>query len=343
MNINTRLSEFLRKGLIQSFYGGITYRLHIKTRRRVTLFFGDIFMNYLKACENAGLRNEMVSIGQEWMFLAVDVLVPSAMKKLPLSLLNMSMKKVWVGTGLMDDFNIEKKDDVVTIRTKNEVISKNIGENGFSVGLYMGLLNSLYGKAKTVRVKQTERENVYEFRLTGERYNGLGGEGKGKSEYVRLNVVGNLEGMTLEYALKNKILELKEGNRLFFRGRPLYPVENTVFHIIGNQGILLEKVSSLSYEFFRPLVSPEAPEEKMLMLLKTLLQAAGWGIVKIAIRSKRIEIDIECPPFGMQKENDNWEFLIKTILGYLWLIDKGFRIKESSERNRLLRIVYSRK
>ncbi|MCJ7816253.1 MAG: hypothetical protein MUP55_00185, partial [Candidatus Aenigmarchaeota archaeon] len=173
-----RLSESLRKGVMESFYGGLVNRFKIR-RRRVTLFFGDIFIDYLKECEKSNFRNEMVSLGQKWMVLYFGILVPSAMKRLPVTLLNIAMKKVWVNLGLMDDFKMEKKDSIVTISTRNEAISKAVGGNGFSVGLYMGILNVLYeSDIETISVEQTSENNTYVFRITGKTYKDLCGKGK---------------------------------------------------------------------------------------------------------------------------------------------------------------------
>lgn len=335
-----RLSESLRKGAMEAFRGGLVNKFKIR-RRRVTLFFGDIFIGYVRACEKSGYKKEMEAAGQKWMVLYFRTLVPSAMKKLPISLLNMIMKKVWVNIGLMDDFNMEKNNNVATIKTANEAISKAIGDNGFSIGLYKGILNVLYESgAETVSAKQSAESSAYVFRITGKDPGVF--EGKDKAEYDKLNTLKGMEGFALKDAFKSRILELKEGNKIYFRGRPVYPVENTIFHIIGNAGVLLDKVQEISFEFFRGLVEPETSDEKKLVLLKTLLQTMGWGALKIAVRDKEIEIGIENPPFGLQRERDNWEFLARAILGYLWLIDKKFRIKHAEEKGRRLRITYSR-
>ena len=54
----------------------------------------------------------------------------------------------------------------------------------------------------------------------------------------------------------------------------------------------------------------------------------GWGILTIIKKEKEIIIEIKNPPYGIQKESDNWDFIINVILGYLWVIDKKFRIIE---------------
>ena len=54
----------------------------------------------------------------------------------------------------------------------------------------------------------------------------------------------------------------------------------------------------------------------------------GWGILTIIKKEKEIIIEIKNPPYGIQKESDNCDFIINVILGYLWVIDKKFRIIE---------------
>jgi hypothetical protein len=334
-----RLSESLRKGAMETFHGGIINRFKIK-RRRDTLFFGDILSGYLKECERRGFREEMVSIGEEWMLLYFNSVVPPAMKKAPLFLLNMAMKRVWVNIGLMDDFRMEKRGDVVTIRTRNEALSRAIGENGFSVGLYVGILECIYGrKTRAVSVRQTIGDNVYVFRIGSEECRIP--EGRDKESYDRLNRPGKLKGMTLEYAFRNRILELTRDNRIRFRGRVVYPVENTVFHVIGSRGVCIDSVQDVSYGFFSGLVS-SGTDESRLVLLKTLLQAMGWGTVNIAVRKRGLEFGITNPPFGLQKQDDSWDFIARVILGYLWLSDRKFRIKSLGRKGRVLRIAYSR-
>ena len=77
-----------------------------------------------------------------------------------------------------------------------------------------------------------------------------------------------------------------------------------------------------------------------MIFLKTLLQTMGWGIITIVSKDKEIMIEIRKPPFGIQKEDDNWNFIIQTILGYLWLINKKYKIKNIRAGKKLL-IFYS--
>ncbi|MCK4714765.1 MAG: hypothetical protein KAT35_04265, partial [Candidatus Aenigmarchaeota archaeon] len=111
-----RLSESLRRNIMEANVGGVVNRFKIR-KRRVTLFFGDIFMRYIEECEGSGHKKEMKSIAEEWMLHYFKVLVPGSLKSLPLFLLNAVMRKVWINLGLMDDFRIVRKGDVMEIHT----------------------------------------------------------------------------------------------------------------------------------------------------------------------------------------------------------------------------------
>jgi hypothetical protein len=72
------------------------------------------------------------------------------------------------------------------------------------------------------------------------------------------------------------------------------------------------------------------------------MQSMGWGVLRIAVKGKEMRLEITSPPCGLQKEGENWEFLAKTILGYLWLIDRKLTIKDIQKKGRCLTIIYSR-
>lgn len=336
-----RFSDSLRKGIVQSIRGGLFAKFRLPTRR-LTLFFGDIFIGYLDECEKSGFGKEMGSAGQQWMTLFFGTLAPSAMKKLPVPFLNIIMKKIWTYVALMDDFAMQKSGNIITIRTKNEAISMAIGKNEFSTGLYTGILGVLYNsRIETVSVNQTMGENTYVFRIAGGIESHMGG--RSKEEYVRLNSMEESEdGFTLKDAISRGVFEIKGGKRIYFRGRPLYAVENTLFHIIGNKGVILDKVQEISYGFFSKVVIQDTDSEKKLVLLKTLLQSMGWGIFSVAVKGREILVEIKNPPYGLQTDGENWEFLARTILGYLWLIDRKFRMKALQAKGRHLYIIYSR-
>ena len=161
---------------------------------------------------------------------------------------------------------------------------------------------------------------------------------KDKRIYNKLNYIISPKGFTLKDAFKKNIFHLRE-NKIYFRGNPLYPVENTIFHLISDSGILLEKIPYISYNYFKKIIK-DSSDIKKLILLKTLLQTMGWGIVTIIPKENEIIIDIKNPPYGFQVERDRWDFLINTIMGYIWLIDKDFRIGDILEGYKHLIVKY---
>ena len=163
---------------------------------------------------------------------------------------------------------------------------------------------------------------------------------KEKRVYDKLNQPRRKTGFTLKDALKRGLFQLKNGNKIYFRGRSLIPIENTVFHLFSNEKILLEKVPILSYEYFSGIIEKSAKNENKLTLLKNILQAMGWGSITIVIKDG-ILVKIDNPPYGSQMERDNWLFLINVILGYLWLLDKKFTISRIKESYQRLEIHYS--
>jgi predicted RNA methylase len=66
----------------------------------------------------------------------------------------------------------------------------------------------------------------------------------------------------------------------------------------------------------------------------------GWGILTIAQRKRDVIIEIKNPPYGLQKEKDNWNFLVSMIEGYLWNINKNFKTISVKENFKYLRIRY---
>jgi len=165
---------------------------------------------------------------------------------------------------------------------------------------------------------------------------------KSKGQYNKLNYIEeDIRGVDLKNALEKNILHLSKGNKLYFRGKFLCPIENTIFHLIGNKGIMLNKISEISYDYFSILIDDESNIERKLILLKTLLQVMGWGVVKIVIKSDtKISVDIKNPPYGLQLEKDKWDFLLRTIQGFLWLINTNFKIEKINEGYKRITVDY---
>lgn len=332
-----RLSTSLSRNVMNVAVGTLLNRFKLKSRRN-TLFFEDILAIYVKKCDDAGYGRKIEESGITWMNLYLTLLMPERLKNLPPTLfLNTIISPVWTNLGLLNNFHIDKEGDTITIHTRGELVTRSVGENSAATGLYIGVINSMFGrKAKCIEAKQTKESCRYVFKLGGT-YSPI--EGKGKEVYNRLNLLPNIKGFTLKDALEKNVFVLQD-NKIYFRGGALVPVENTIFHILSNIGALLEEIPGISYDYFKEKIEDSSADRK-LTHLKTLFQTMGWGVMKILWESPRLSVDIQNPPYGLQVEKDNWAFLANTILGYLWLIDEGFRIGELAEGNKRLTITYT--
>jgi hypothetical protein len=321
-----RLSTSLSRNILEATVGGILNTFKLR-KRRVTLFFEDILAIYTKECEMTGFDKEMEEILQKWMFLCFEKLPPKPLKILPRGLLlNVIVKEIWINLGLMDDFQFIKRGDNIRIKTKNEGVTRIIGKNRAMVGFYQGVLAPMFNsKLELVKAIQGKASCEYVYKLTDKP---LTIEGKSHREYNSLNHLAPVEGHTLKNALEKGLFRLTENNKISFRGKLLCPIENTIFQIIGNRGICLEKIPHISYSFFSDIIDKESTKEKKIVLLKTLLQTMGWGIVNITIDGSKIVINIKKPPYGLQQEKDNWDFLFRTIQGYLWTLNENFIIDD---------------
>lgn len=332
-----RLSESLRRNIMETGVGNIINKFKAKSRRDV-LFFEDILASYIKECEKAGYGKEMEEIGHKWMNL-VNRLVPDTLLKLPVTIVfNLFLKKTWINLGYMDDLKVTKQNGLITIDTENEIITRIIGPNKFAVGVYKGILNVLLkSEIECVKASQSKTSCKYVFRPTDSSFKT---DAKEKSVYNNLNNISATKGFNLKNALKKGVFRLTEENRLYFRKKPVIPLENTVFHLISEQNTLSEKVPLISFDFFRNIIK-ESSDDKKLVLLKNLLQIMGWGTVNIMKEKDKISVKIENPPFGLQKEEDNWKFLTSIIQGYLWLIDKKIKSGNVKIVNRHLLINFT--
>jgi len=333
-----RLSESLQRNIMETAVGSILNKFKVK-KRRVVLFFEDISANYVKMCENAGYSEKVHSIGQKWGFMCTKTLVPSSLNLLsPILFLNKIVKRVWVNIGLMDDFKVTKKDDIIKLEIRNDAITRIIGKNNFAIGCFSGILNALF-KSKIYCVKASQSKNLskYVFKTTTEPVNF---DFKTKKKYEKLNTLPSLKGFTLKDSIRNGLFQIKK-NKIYFRKKIICNSENTIFHLFSNYNILLDKISEISYNYFNDIIEKESSVDSKLNLLKTLLQTMGWGILTIIRKEKEIIIEIKNPPYGFQKEKDDWSFLIRVIEGYLWTINRNFRINDIKENFKYLRIIYS--
>jgi len=67
-----RLSESLRRNIMNVIGGGIVNRFVLKKSRIDLLFFEDILANYIKGCEDAGFGKEMEETAEKWMNLTIN-------------------------------------------------------------------------------------------------------------------------------------------------------------------------------------------------------------------------------------------------------------------------------
>lgn len=332
-----RLATSLSKNVMQTAVGTLLNRFKLKSRRN-TLFFEDIFAIYIKKCEDAGHGGQMEESGIKWMNLYLKLLIPERLKNLPPTLfLNTIITPVWTNLGLLNDFYVERNGDTINIKTTEELVTRSVGENHAAIGLYIGVINSLFARqAKCIEAKQSRETCRYVFKL-GAPHSPT--ESKEKETYNKLNLLPALKGVTLKDALEKKVFVLKD-NKIYFRGGILAPVENTIFHILSNIGVCLDEIPGISHDYFKEKIEDTTVDRK-LTLLKTLFQTMGWGIINIIKESQKLTVDIQNPPHGLQLEKENWTFLANTILGYLWLIDEGFRIGELAQGNKRLTITYT--
>ncbi len=319
-----RLSEALNRKILSTSSSGILYRFKGKPRRHI-LLFEDIIANYVKACENSGFGAELQTIGQEWTSRIVQEFIPNTLRRLPRILfINLVMRKIWSNLGLVYYLHAEQQGNFIELNTQGEVITRLIGKNHLGLGSYQGVLNTLFrSNLECKSNSQTKDHCKYIFEIKNKKFEI---ESKTKEEYFRLNSPNFSEGNTLENALKSGIFQLRENNRMYFRGKSVFATENTLLHIFGNYSILMEKIPGISYSYFKEIVETEASPEKKLQLIKTLLKVMGYGNVQIIFEGNRVLFRIRNPPYGLQKEADNWDFIVNIIQGYLWLINKKFEV-----------------
>ncbi|MBU4246532.1 MAG: hypothetical protein ABIF85_01560 [Nanoarchaeota archaeon] len=333
-----RLSESLRRGILKSSVGALINKFKVKSRRTV-LFFEEILANYIKACEDASYAENFEKIGERWCILGTKELTPPPIKKLPLSLFFKIMKMVWTTIGILDDLSFKRDGNIIILKAKGNTITRTIGRSNFMIGCFAGVLKAMLScNIKCIRAVQDKNAGEeYVFEIGAPKQFCAGS--KEKETYDMLNGSKGLDGLSLAEAIRKKIFQVK-GNRIFFRGTSLCNSENTLFHILGEENIMPEAIPELSYKYFSKLIESDASAPKKLTLLKNLLQIMGWGRIAIIQRGKNIIINAHNPPYGLQAEKDNWNFIGGTILGYLWLIRRDFKMVSVKERPRHLMITY---
>lgn len=335
-----RLSESLKKNITESSVGNIKNKFKMK-HRRDALFFEDILANYVKLCQENGHEKEMFEIGQKWLDLSLNQVIKPIFKKAPILFLNTVLKKVWLNLCIIDDLKSEKKEDIVIIETKGEALTRVLGPNSLMQGTYLGIINVVFdSEAELLEVHQTKEKSSYKFRIIEKPF--VHFKAKEKYLYDKLNKQIDASGPSLKNALKHGIFKLDKKNKIFFRGKHIIIGESTLNHLISNRNIMIEKVPEISFEYFSSLIKKETSKEEKLILIKTLLQIMGWGKIIFSESGKKIFMDISNPPYGLQIEEDNWNFMINCVLGYLWTLDKDFRIEKIVKKYKRLNVNFSK-
>lgn len=335
-----RLSELIGRNIVESTIGTVFGKFKGKPRR-YTLIFEDILAGYFDLCHRSENVELLRKIGEKWTSIVLEQKIPNPLKKMPkVAYINLILRPLWVNNGVMDDIRATRKGDLMTIETKNEGVTRIIGKNELTVGMYMGVLEVLFeSKVNPVKIYQSKNYCEYIYKVLPEPFS-VGT--KNLREYDELNKPLKVPGASMSDLLKSKIFQLKENNRIFFRDKAIMPIDNTLFHLFGHYKLHLDRIQHISYDYFNGIIDRDSPVEKKLILLKTLLQAMGWGIFTIRIQNpEEISLQIRNPPYGSQLEKDNWDFLINLILGYFWLIDKNFKITDVKEEYKRLTVTYT--
>ena len=335
-----RLSESLRRGIMKAYPGYLmnTFKL---TKRRNVLFFEDIIANYIKKCEESGHGNELKDAAKTWARMSMENFTPDIFRNIPKSVGFALAEKVWQNIGLVEKLSGAADDDTITLRTKNESITRIIGKNKFMEGIYEGFLEFAYrSDIETLEAKQGRKTSIYRFRRLDTHRPAV--SAKTRKDYERMNIsVSEESDHGLKTLIHSNIFQLREGNRIYFRGKPIMVLENTLFHLIGKSDICMGYVSGISQSFFGKIITRDSGDHEKLVMLKTIIQAMGWGQVKIAISGRNISLDISNPPYGLQKYPENYSFLSETMLGFMCLIHKNIRIARIKQESRLLKISYT--
>lgn len=341
--VSVRTSYAIQKGVMETLVGGVFNRF-MQTRiraRRNTLFFEEITANYVKECEKAGYGKEIYELGREWFCLIFPNLFTKQVRMLPWNILiNGVLAAAWKTLGATDEMHVDKKENLLIGISVNSSITRYIGKNMLYPGLITGIYEVVFNKKiKYIKQAVEGKKAIYHHRILDEPPEIY--PSRPKEEYDRLNKLEPVEGFTLQDALEKGIFRMR-GNRIYFRGKGIWQVENTLFHLIGQRGILLERVPEISRKFFAEVLEENSGEEEKLQLLKTLLQVMGWGVVSITKGRGRTVVEIKNPPHGFQKGKDDYGFLARVILGFMQNLDAAYGLGKVRVRGNAVSMEYLR-
>ncbi len=334
-----RLSESLNRNIIETGDGTIINKFLLKSRRNV-LFPIDIFGRYVKYCEAHGYSGQISLMGKKWGLLIAQELAPGAIKMMPPSIqFNFFMGRIWSNIGMIGGMRCSRRGKLLNIKTKNEIIRHAIGDNVYSASSLHGVVCGMLDKEVIMsEVKPAGADCEYVFEITDEPLKHA--ESKGKNYYNKLNYGRRSYGDGIARALHENFFTIR-GNRIYFRDRLLMLCENSLYHIIGNEGIFREMIADISREFFGSVIERNGCDH--INLLKNFLQICGWGNLKIIMKDNGLDVVLQNMPFGLQAEKDNWSFIAYTILGYLRLIDEQYAFGDIWNYTNSVKIGYVRR
>jgi len=335
-----RLSSLIKRRILQSGAGFLSNKLHGKSRRDV-LYFEDLGAMYISACDRKGFSKDIRDVSFEWGFLTAKSFLPSILTRLPEAVVfGVLLKRAWIHIGIVQDVSISRDGPLLRVSTKGETVTRLIGKNSFLPGFYAGAFSGILGsRVRLVSSIQAKDGAEYVFESTAEP---VSISGKSKDAYNKLNFPSGSKGFGLDDALRRNLFQLKEDNHVYFRGKPLTTAENTIFHLLRGKALLVGELHRISYVYFKGLVKADTRPEEALVLLKSLLQGMGWGVVHIRSSGRMVCVEIKNPPYGLQSESDNWGFLANSILGYLRVMDKKLKLKCINSKLRVTRFDYAR-
>ncbi|MCK4327520.1 MAG: hypothetical protein KAW41_03515 [Candidatus Diapherotrites archaeon] len=331
-----KLSHSLHRGILETTVGSVINKFKVKKRRN-TLFFEELIARYAQACERRGKGDKLREICDEWGRLTSHILIPAPIKSSPPRLIFLMSGEVWKNLGLLTDVHTRISGTEIKLITENEFLSELIGPNAAMTGFFVGTTKVVFNSnAEIVKVVGKNKKIIYTIRLTKGKpiFNA-----KDKEKYNKLNKLSPIDGFTLNDAIKKGIFRVRD-SRIYFRGKRICIIENTIFHLLSNNNLLLDEVPDISQGFFSEIIEKTASASEKLNLLKTLLQVMGWGRVTIQMETNKVILSIYKPPYGLQLENENWAFLSSVILGYIRLINKKFQFVSSTKKGEALALIF---
>ena len=105
----------------------------------------------------------------------------------------------------------------------------------------------------------------------------------------------------------------------------------------------IEVPPGITVELKESLIKVSGPLGKLQMNCHPLIKVQIYDSKKeILVKNENeVVIRIDNPPYGLQLEKNNWNFLIQTILGYLWTLNNNLKIRGTKSGFKYIVIIYS--